>query len=339
MNVFNGAVIGFGKLGLLHLSQFQSYDNIKIRYICEQNDFIKKNLESFFSDLKIVKDFKKIPLNNLDFVVVTTPTALHYKIINYFLKNKISVFSEKPLVTSYKEALRLKKLSIKNKTNLFTGYMYEYHETFKKSIDLIKNKKILGDIFFVKSEMYVSQYLNKKKLFSWRFNKSQSGGGVVITQTSHLIYFLSRLFGEAEKIKSFLKNIYSQDKIEDYAHVMINFKNNICASIDASWSVSNYRTPYLKINFEGSNGNMTLTEDKIVFFLKKKTDIFPAGNNKILIPEIKKGVTFDVAGSHYAHQAEHFIDLLENRKTDNSNLNTSVETQKIIENIYLNANK
>ena len=50
MNLIKGAVIGFGKLGLLHLSQFQSFKNIQIKYICEYNDFIKKNLEKLFSN-------------------------------------------------------------------------------------------------------------------------------------------------------------------------------------------------------------------------------------------------------------------------------------------------
>lgn len=334
MNVLNGAIIGFGKLGLLHLSQFQSFQNINIKYICEYDEFVKKNLDNLFSDIKIYKNYKQIPLNNLNFVVVTTPTDQHFDIISFFLENKIPVFSEKPLVGSYKDALTLKNLAIKNKTCLFTGYMYEHYDTFKQSIDLIKQKKILGDIFFVKAEMYVSQYTKQKKLLSWRFNKKKSGGGLVITQTSHLIYFLICLFGEAFQVKSYLKNIFSQKNIEDYAHIILSFKKNICASIDASWSVINYRTPFLKIFFEGDNGNMTLTEDRISFFLKERIKNFSAGNNVIQIPQIKCPVSFDVAGSHYAHQASHFINLLIKKKIDMDNLNTSVETQKIIENIY-----
>ena len=61
--------------------------------------------------------------------------------------------------------------------------MYEHHDTFKKGIELIKKKKILGDIFFVKAENVCISIHEKKKLISWRFNKKKSGGGVVITQT------------------------------------------------------------------------------------------------------------------------------------------------------------
>ena len=61
------------------------------------------------------------------------------------------------------------------------------------------------------------------------------------------------------------------------------------------------------------------------------------GNNILQIPEIKSGVSFDVAGSHY-HQAKYFIDLLANKKIDLDNLNTSIETQNN-ENIYKDAVK
>ena len=60
--------------------------------------------------------------------------------------------------------------------------------------------------------MYVSQYLKKKKLIAWRFNKKLSGGGVVITQTSHVIYFLCRLFGKSNKINSSQKYLFSKNK-------------------------------------------------------------------------------------------------------------------------------
>lgn len=336
MTVYKGCIIGFGKLGLLHLSQFSAFKEVKINFICEQNNFIKKNLNSFFNNIEIVNDYKKIPTNEIDFVVVTTPTSQHYEIIKYFLKKKISVFTEKPMVSTYKHALELRNLSLKNKILLFTGYMYEFYDTFQKCYELLIEKKILGDIFFVKSEMYVSQYLKKKKLIAWRFNKKLSGGGVVITQTSHVIYFLCRLFGKSNKINSSLKNIYSQKQIEDYAHILIDFENDVKASIDASWSVINYRTPFLKLYFEGSNGNLALTEDKIEFFLKSKIDSFEPGNNKIQIPEIKKGVDFDVAGSHYSLQADHFLDLLKKNKLDILNLDTTLETHKIIDKVYSN---
>lgn len=334
MSVLKGCVIGFGKLGLLHLSQFQSIQDIEIKYICEENDVICKGLTKIFNDVEVVRDYKKIDINNLNFVIITTPSSTHFEIIKFFLSKKIHVFSEKPLVTNFNDSLSLKRLSLENKTILFTGYMYDFYDTFSLSNNLLKTDKILGDIINVKSEMYVSQYLNKKKRFSWRFNKKKSGGGVIITQTSHLIFYLCKILGNATKVNSFLKSVYSEKPIEDYAHVSLRFDNNIHAYIDASWSAINYRTPYLKIFFEGKKGTLTLTEDKIEIYLLEDVKDYKSGYSKIQIPEIKKNVEFEVAGTHYAKQAYYFINLVKNNQIDNENLNLSIETQRIIEEIY-----
>ena len=123
--------------------------------------------------------------------------------------------------------------------------MYDFFETFQKAFDLVINRKILGEIIYSKNEMYVSQILREPKKTNWRFEKKKSGGGVLITQTSHLIYMILKFFGEYEKLSGFCKNIYSKEN-EDYAHLLIKTKTGIICSIDASWSVINYRVPQLK---------------------------------------------------------------------------------------------
>ena len=59
MTVYKGCIIGFGKLGLLHLSQFSAFKEIKINFICEQNNFIKKTLIVFLITLKLLMITKK----------------------------------------------------------------------------------------------------------------------------------------------------------------------------------------------------------------------------------------------------------------------------------------
>jgi len=334
MHIINGCVIGFGKLGLLQLSQFSALPGVKIDYICETNKTVLTGLSQMFNSIKIVDHYTKIPLKNLDFVIVTAPSGLHFEIIKYFLNNGIPVFSEKPLTSKYQDALILKKIAESKKVLLFTGYMYQFFETFALCEELILKKKILGELFFLTSEMYVSQYLKKKKLKTWRFNKKLSGGGVVITQTSHLIYYICRLLGHSNKVFAILKNIYSDQGIEDFANILIEFEKNIPVTINCSWSINNYRTPYVKIFFQGKNGNILLTEDKIEIFLNEKKENFNEGLNVIKIPEIKKGVYFDVAGSHYAAQANYFLELLKKNKIDIKNLESSLETQNIINKIY-----
>ncbi len=329
------AIVGFGKLGLLHLSQFSANPKVDVIGVCENDNSMYKILSKNLKDIKIYNDHKKLLDLKLDFVVITTPTGSHYDLIKFFLENKIPVFSEKPLASSYKEALSLKEISKKHNTLLFVGYMYDFFETFQKAFDLVINRKILGEIIYSKSEMYVSQILKEPKKTNWRFEKKKSGGGVLITQTSHLIYMIQKFFGEYEKLYGFCKNIYSKEN-EDYAHLLIKTKSGIICSIDASWSVINYRVPQLKFFIEGINGSILVNEDKIDLNLKESFENFSKGNNSISKMELFQNSYFNVAGNHYAHQSQYFIDLILSKVNYHQNLDLSVNVNKIISEVYDN---
>ena len=171
--IFKTVIIGFGKLGLLHLSQFSAHPNVDVVGICENEKTMNKVLKKNFKNLKIYNDYKDLAKLEIDFVTVCTPTGAHFEIIKFFLENNIAVFSEKPLSSNYSEANELQNLSKKKNTLLFVGYMYEFYETFQKAYDLVINKKILGDIIYSKGEMYVSQILKKPNKTNWRFIKKK----------------------------------------------------------------------------------------------------------------------------------------------------------------------
>ena len=332
MNKKTGAIIGFGKLGLLHFSHLSNRNEIDIKYIVEKDFLISNILKKNFKNIEIINDFKKLNSSNIDFVYVTSPTNTHFEIIYYFLSHKIPVFSEKPLCKNFEEARKLYELSIKNRTLLYTGYMYYYYETFNFVYNLLK-QNILGDIFFSHSNMYVSQILKKQKRSTWRFNKKESGGGVLITQSSHLIYLILLYFGDYEKCYGFIKSMYSENN-EDYSAIIIKSKNNAINTINTSWSVDNYRTPYISIKIEGENGNILVTDDKVELFLNKENKNFKKGYNIFNKTDIFKPTSFNIAGTHYNEQTDYFLQKLIKNETSEKNLFISLQTQKIISDIY-----
>lgn len=331
--ILNTVIVGFGKLGLLHFSQFNAHPDVNVYGICESDKIVSKLLRKNFDKVTIYDQLSQIPTENIDFAVVSTPTGAHYEVIEFFLKKKIPVFSEKPLALNYNEANRLKELSEINSTLLYVGYMYEFFETFEKAFELVVKNKIIGNFVFCKGEMYVSQIMSTPKKTNWRFIKKKSGGGVLITQTSHLIYLIQKFIGEYQKCFGVTKKIFS-DENEDYAHIVLTTKDNVVSTIDASWSALNYRVPSLKLFIEGSKGNIAITEDKIELFLNDNFNNYKKGMNIISKMDLHKNSYFNVAGNHYAHQANHFIKLIEEKKHINDNLYLSVLVNKIIDEVY-----
>ena len=332
MNKKIGAIIGFGKLGLLHFSHLKNREDIEIKYIVEKDFLISNILKKNFKDIEIINDYQNINLSNVDFVYVTSPTNTHYEIINYFLLNKVAVFSEKPLSLNFDEAKKLHDLSKEKNILLYTGYMYFFYETFKFVYNLLKDK-VLGEINFSYGEMYVSQILKKQKRSTWRFNKKTSGGGVLITQSSHLIYLMLLYFGDYEKCYGFIKSIYSENN-EDYSSLIIKSKNGTINTLNTSWSVENYRTPYISIKISGENGTIYVTDDKVELFLKNESNNYKKGFSLFKRTDIFQPTSFNIAGSHYNEQTIYFLKKLKDNQTCYNNLYLSTQTQKIISDIY-----
>ena len=117
---------------------------------------------------------------------------------------------------------------------------------------------------------------------------------------------------------------------------MIKTKTGIICSIDASWSVINYRVPQLKFFIEGINGSILVNEDKIDLNLKESFENFSKGNNSISKMELFQNSYFNVAGNHYAHQSQFFIDLILSKTNYHQNLDLSVNVNKIISEVYDN---
>ena len=90
--IFNTVIVGFGKLGLLHFSQFNAHPNVNVYGICEKDKIVAKLLRKNFDKLKIYDQLSHIPTDDIDFAIVSTPTGSHFEVIEFFLKKKNSCF-------------------------------------------------------------------------------------------------------------------------------------------------------------------------------------------------------------------------------------------------------
>ena len=78
-----------------------------------------------------VKVFSQLDeLNNvaIDAAVVVVPTSFHFEVVEYFLKRKIPVFCEKPLVSKLSDAYRLEKILNEKSGTLQVGHSERFHK-------------------------------------------------------------------------------------------------------------------------------------------------------------------------------------------------------------------
>lgn len=120
----------------------KNFQKLNYKLIFTSSNFLEKK-NNF-------KDFKKIPLKKIDFIVIASNTSKNFKAFKYFVNHKKPLFMEKPITKNYDSYLELKKL---DKLKLvFVHYQHVYSEpiTFLKK-KLKKEKLISLEIDFGKN--------------------------------------------------------------------------------------------------------------------------------------------------------------------------------------------
>ncbi|MFA5007635.1 MAG: Gfo/Idh/MocA family oxidoreductase [Candidatus Omnitrophota bacterium] len=203
-------VIGIGKLGSIHLRIYKEISDIKSIYIVD-TDPAKLSLHP---DVESFTDYRHL-LGEVDLVSVAVPTINHFKIAQFFLKNKIPVLVEKPITQELREAESLIKTACANKTILFVGHVERYNNAY------LAIKKTVKKPLFIECHR-LSPYPNRSLDVS-----------VVLDLMIHdLDIILDLVRSNVKKVEA--KGVKVLSKKEDIANARITFENGCVANITAS---------------------------------------------------------------------------------------------------------
>lgn len=202
--------------------------------------------------IKNRKDKKKINLNNLKWIFITTPTNSHYQLVKKYLEKKINVFCEKPLTNNIKKDTELFKLAKKNKCKLYVSDI----ENFKKIKIKLKtknkiirskfsnNKKGILDRLAYHDFTYLYKFSNNKKISSFKIIRQKTGELNILTNINNkeiqLLYSLNsknkvHTFNEINLIK---KKNYLRIMIEKVISNKVNFDINKKLSLFANSAIN-----------------------------------------------------------------------------------------------------
>ena len=268
-----------------------------------------------------------------DAVFITSPTHLHVPHALECARRGIPFLVEKPLSPRGADVLPLlEALGDRPVTNA-VGYMARHIGPFAKGRELIASG-VLGKFDHLRATMYVAQLFKPGK--GWRYDKSLSGGGVLVTQNSHLIDLLLWIFGPLAAVNGFTKERYS-GVVDDFAHAYLEFESGLSGYLDTSWSLRHHRMVDLSIDVQGENGTLTLTDDEARLFLVEGTDEHAAGWNVWRKPDLFEGVVLDVGGPEYTLQDKGFLDAVHAGSQMQSDVASAYRVQQAIDAIYESA--
>jgi len=324
------AIIGFGKLGILYACLSNIHEATNLKYIVEPNLILRILLKKRLKNVNILKNVKELANKNIDIVFITTPNFSHFEIAQFVLKNTdANLFIEKPLAISLDEIKRLDELNKFKKKKIQVGYMFRFCNPYIKTKYII-DKKELGNVVKFNCSMFSSQVFSETN--NWRFKKKRAGGGVLITQNSHLIDLIQWFFGLPENISANTRKIFSKD-VEDEVSANLEYKN-FSGTIETSWSKKGHRNLTTNIEIFFEKGSIKVNEDELEIKFNSNRE----NNNKINKVNSFNSNFFDLAGDYYSAQFSNFIDI-ENKNNNINNIHDSLKIHYIIESIYASSEK
>jgi len=197
---------------------------------------------------------------SFDAVVILTPTPKHFEDIKMLSQIDMPIICEKPLVSSYKDALMVQDIS---KDNFLTvTYNYSGYPMIRELKNIIKNNK-LGDIINIDLKMPQESFLRPPKSHLYPQKWRLKDGDIPMisldlgVHLQHLAFFLTEM--EPIKIFSTMKS-FSKYNVVDDIDIFLKYKKNMTGKIWISKVALGERNG-LSVSVYGTNGRATWVQE------------------------------------------------------------------------------
>ncbi|MDT0651188.1 Gfo/Idh/MocA family protein [Autumnicola edwardsiae] len=193
---------------------------------------------------------------DLDGIVIATPSAMHAQQSIEALKAGKSVFCQKPLGRTATEVSDVVEAAEKADKLLAVDLSYRYTKAFKAVYDIIQNGEI-GEIYAADLVFHNAYGPDKE----WFYDINKSGGGCVMDLGIHLIDLAlwTLDFPEIKEVKSHLyhhgkKLTSSNNEVEDFASVAMTSEKDTTINLQCSWNLSAGKEAIIEARFYGTKG-------------------------------------------------------------------------------------
>ncbi len=293
---------GFGKNHTRILSQLGV-----LSAICDANpsraeEYGRKYSVNYYTSIDSMLNSEKF-----DAAFVCTPTSTHFSIAKTLLQQKKNVFVEKPMTYISYEGEELLDLARKNKVVLTCGYIERFNPAVSLVKEYVKNKKY--------GELIMLEFHREN-----RMPPHIKDVGIIYDTSVHDIDTALWLFDDIPEVV-FARSGKIRHEHEDFATIMLGFKENKVAIISSNWI-----TPIRVRKFNAVCSDAIISSDFITQEVKIETD----AGSEIPRKEVEEPLLLEI---------KNFIAATEGKETIRVKPEHAVDTTKIAEAALLSSQK
>lgn len=242
------AVVGLGKMGLSHLAIARTHPDLDVVAVCDTFGMMLNGL-SRHAGLKTYSDYGELlAKEDLDAVVIATPSRYHGTMVRQALERNLHVFCEKPFCLDITEGQELAALAKSKGLVNQVGYHFRFLGTFSKAKELLA-ADVIGNVHHVRAEAYGPVVLQPKGM-TWRANKSE-GGGCLFDYACHAVDLISFLHQSPTRVEGTVLNKVFSNDVDDEVYSTLYFPSGARGQLATNWSDQSLRKMSMQITFWG----------------------------------------------------------------------------------------
>ncbi len=245
-------IVGCGSVMQAYMSLIESLTGkglVKLTTMCDIDEGKHEYVREKFGVSKFTTDYSElINSDDVDLVMVLTPTLIHGKIAIAALRAGKHVLLEKPMSTSLEEAQEVLEVSSKSKGYLVCAPFVMLSPTYQTIWQRVKNGDI-GKVFSARANYgWSGSYWS-----GWFY---RPGGGCLFALAEYNLASLTGILGPAQRVCSMngiavpereVQGKKIQVQVPDNAHILIDFGECVFAAVSTGFTMQQCRCPAIEL--------------------------------------------------------------------------------------------
>ena len=320
------AVVGLGKMGLLHSGILNVLPGVKLAGVCEATPLTRRIVKKVLRKIPVVEDVSELSSLDLDALFITTPTSTHYSVARTALESKIAdnIFVEKPLSNSYAESRDLGDL-MSGKGVSMVGYVRRFMVTFMKGKELL-SQGVIGTPVSFKINMSSSDFFGIHDPAV-----SIARGGVLKDLGCYPIDLILWYFGEFSIEKATSEALTGPGAVDSVRFHINGYGSIPPGEVFVSWCAEGYRMPEVEFLIIGSKGTLMVNDDYV------KLDIGGAISTFYRL-NLNDNTAFWLGSPEYYREDEFFVHAVEKKINGQPSFASAARVELVIEEVEKKAN-
>lgn len=325
MEKVNVGIVGVGWVSqVVHLPILLKMPEARVAAICDRDRSRLRLVGEKFGVTKLYQDVgQMLASEQLDAVVIATPTDSHCDIALAALEAGKDVLVEKPIARSHQEAAQMTERARELKRKLMVGMNHRFRPDTMILKSFLEGKEI-GKVYYVKAG-WLRKRPNDR---TWVTDRERAGGGVFLDMGIVMLDLALWAMGypEAESVQA-THFSHTTRKVEDTSVIVLRLKGGAAVNIEVSWSMVVHDDQYYCHIF-GTEGTASLNPLRVHKELH---------GNLVNLAPAKMDPPQSMFRKSYENELKHFIGAVQNLHPVVSTGEEGTQRMRIADAVYRSA--